>query len=323
VADGWLSSLLGIHRLRNALGDALPQRSTLQVIGGSLTDDEDGKQSVLDVSGAGVAAHSALTGLAANDHPQYLLATKAAAAQAVWDARVVPAGLHASSDAFTANTFGPGGWTEWDHGGWQTAVINTTARRMELSGTGNGAVRWAGAYKPVPSNQFSFLAMLSFDSEMGVGASGNPFCGLGLFEDAGNPLAKFASYDWERSQGSAVWPLHLRTVTTYDGASFLVSRDFYEQRTYRWLRGRVSINPGIPTTTVFADWSTCGVRWNEHVSAAGTDNVVGTFAAQHFGITYLQLPAVASRVCVEYFRVFDGVSAFSSVPRNGGYLVAA
>jgi hypothetical protein len=53
MADGWISSLLGIHRLKKSDNSVLPQRSTLKVIGATLTDDPTNKQSVLDIS-AGV-----------------------------------------------------------------------------------------------------------------------------------------------------------------------------------------------------------------------------------------------------------------------------
>jgi hypothetical protein len=50
VADGWLSSLLGYHRLKDGLDALFPQRSTLKIVGGTLTDDEEEKQTVLDLS---------------------------------------------------------------------------------------------------------------------------------------------------------------------------------------------------------------------------------------------------------------------------------
>lgn len=273
--------------------------------------------------GGGVTDHGALTGLADNDHPQYLLATKAAPAQAVWDARVVPAGLHASSDQFTVDTLGSGAWTIWNHGALAlTSAVNTARRRLEMSYTGSGAVVWCGAYKANPSNEFTFFAYQTFE-EMAAGA-GNPFAGLAVFQDATNAAGDFGTFEWERDSNGTDWPLRIRTDLSYNaGGAAIVTRNMIEQPTGRWLMMRVKINPGVPNTLIRASWSTDGESWNEFRTQAGTSLVAATFAAQHFGFAYLQLPAVASRVCWQHFRVFDGVSAFGSVPRNGGYLVAA
>jgi hypothetical protein len=241
-------------------------------------------------------------------------------AGSVWDARVIPAGLHASSDPFTADTLGSGAWTEWDHGGWQTATVNTTKRRLELSGTGNGAVRWAGVRKAIPSNTFAVLAYVSFDGVMGAGGTGNPYVGLAVFQDAADSAADFGCIEWDRVANDSDWPMRLRTSIAYDGATSIDTRSVYDQPTGRWMLLCVDINPGIPTTTISGGWSSDGCNWNEFRSQAGASSKVGAWAAQHFGIAYLQLPAVASKVCVEYFRVFDGAT-FATLPRNGGYLI--
>jgi hypothetical protein len=53
VADGWLSTLLGIHRIKNALNVVFPQRSTVKFVGATVTDDPTNKQTVVDIT-AGV-----------------------------------------------------------------------------------------------------------------------------------------------------------------------------------------------------------------------------------------------------------------------------
>lgn len=74
MADGWLSTLLGYHRLKDALGNLFPQRSTLKFIGATVTDDEEEKQTIVEVAPGGVSDHGALAGLGDDDHAQYLLA---------------------------------------------------------------------------------------------------------------------------------------------------------------------------------------------------------------------------------------------------------
>jgi hypothetical protein len=53
VADGWLSTLLGYHRIKNAVDTLFAQRSTLKFLGATITDDPTNKQTVVDIT-AGV-----------------------------------------------------------------------------------------------------------------------------------------------------------------------------------------------------------------------------------------------------------------------------
>lgn len=273
--------------------------------------------------GSGVSDHGALSGLADNDHPQYLLAAKAAPAQAVWDGRVVPTGLHAHSDEFTSNTIA--NWTAWDHGGWCTSSIDTTRRCMELSGTGNATFRFAGRYKAVPSNEFTVLALFSFASVSDNFTTQAPIMGFFVAQNAAAANGDIVNYEYERI-GNGTWALNLRVAADYQSGGSNNQKAWQGQTASLWMRMRVKITPGgSPTTDVWGDFSTPGDgdEWVERLDTANVRTVQTTYAAQHYGITFLQGPATASKVRVRHFRVFDGVSAFDSVPRNGGYLVAA
>ncbi|HMI91695.1 MAG TPA: hypothetical protein VK509_10055 [Polyangiales bacterium] len=55
MADGWLSTVLGIHRIKNAANTIFAQRSTLKFVGAAVADDPTNKQTVVTVGAAGQA----------------------------------------------------------------------------------------------------------------------------------------------------------------------------------------------------------------------------------------------------------------------------
>ena len=242
------------------------------------------------------------------------------AAASVWDARVAGAGLAPQSDDFTEDTIASGKWAIWDFGGNITASIDTTARAMILEGATGGAVEWSGAYQPKPSNVFSFAAKIGFgNGTMGTGGA-QPFVGVAVFENALNAASSFIALEMERDSNSDNWPMRCRDVTTWNGASGFDTRNMYDQPSERWLRGRVSINPGV-NYRLEGDWSTDGDRWNEWRAQVGPNGRARVVAnALHFGIVFLNMQAVACQASVEYFRVWDGVNTPATIPRNGGYL---
>jgi hypothetical protein len=109
---------------------------------------------------------------------------------------------------------------------------------------------------------------------------------------------------------------------SYGGATGFDTRNYYCQPTMLWLRARITIVATL-NWTIAGDWSTDGVNWNEWRSNVGNNSrtrATAGLTAKHFGLTFLQFPASVSRVKVYNFRVWNGVNAFNSVPRNGGYL---
>lgn len=248
----------------------------------------------------------------------------AAAASTVWDGRVVPEGLHATSDEFDEDTLATGKWQLWDHGGNLSASIDTANRCMVLESTGDGAtVEWCGVYQPKPSNLFSFAARLAFHSPMGTGAF-NPIAGLGVFTNAtaaAGDGAIWGDIEFERDSNASQWNLRVRDGVAWNGATGFDTRTMNDQLVARWLRGRIAISVG--NFRIEGDWSEDGYTWNPYRAQTGSNGRTrgtGVLTAQHFGLTFLQFPASLSRVVVQHFRVWDGVNTFDTVPRNGGYL---
>lgn len=231
----------------------------------------------------------------------------ASASVGFWDARGVPAGLHSSSDEFTSNSLAS--WTLYEHTSYPlTTTINTTQRRMEFSATGNGVLKVAGRYKAVPSNEFTVMAQLGFDTAPANGTTQNPILGLGVLEDgassAGNWMGAMKhlttngapQYDWQLA-------LHESPAHNSLGSAFTVSA--YDWVTAWWCRLRVLINPGTPRTDVWYDYSTDGLHW---VHVFTRDDA---YAAQHVGPLFATTPnGTLQKAYVSHYRVFDGVSSF-------------
>lgn len=243
------------------------------------------------------------------------------AAASVWDARVAGAGLAPQSDDFTEDTIASGKWAVWDFGAHIAASIDTTQRALIIDGAANAAVEWAGVYQPKPSNTFSFACKVGFGSGLMSTGGNHPFVGPAVFENALNPAATFICFDWERNSNSTNWPLRIRDVTAWNGASGFDTRDMVDNPSYRWMRGRCAINPGV-NYRLEGDWSQDGVNWNEYRAQVGPNGrtrvVLGNVL--HFGIAFLNLNGAPVQASIEYFRVWDGVWQPPLIPRNGGYL---
>jgi len=295
-------------------------------------------------SGSGVSDHGALTGLGDDDHAQYIRVdgtraftgaqamggnkiTGLAAATAngdalryeqlgfinVWDARVVPAGLHAHSDEFPADTIGSGAWTLFDPAAYATVAIDTTHRHMRFSSSpGGAATRHVIAYKAAPSNDFTFLCFVAND---GFTNANKPAIGLAVGQDlAGAPTTSdLFSFDLVvRGQGVS-GSMNTRACTAYNNAGTIASR-LCEGPTGVWVRMRVA-GIGGGTTDVECDWSTDGMYWT-YFGAVGL-----TYDVLHYGIYYFNPAAQSAQAVAKHFRVFDGVTGpYDSF--NGGYLAA-
>lgn len=291
--------------------------------------------------GAGVSDHGALTGLSDDDHTQYLLATGAraltgnqsagsnkitslaaatangdalryeqvAAARAVWDARVVPAGLHAHSDEFTTDT--NANWSTWDEGpAIAGSGVDTTKRYLYVDGTGPGAgLRFAARYKAIPSNEFTFLAFVGVDGETGTFS---PSAGLIVLQNGGAAGTDHVFQDLTVSRNGSIGGI-VEGIST--GFTTLGTNSTREVQGFTgiWLRMRVTVVPAT-STTVEMDWSSDGGKNWAHNNIRST-----AYAAQHYGFCFRATAASSQRCTVQHFRVFDTVTGFYDV-HNGGYL---
>ncbi|HMI91696.1 MAG TPA: hypothetical protein VK509_10060 [Polyangiales bacterium] len=333
MADGWLSSLLGYHRLKDEDDNVFPQRSTLKIIGGTLADDEDEKQTVLDLSAlgggpisygspsalvyGGAGADGVATAVARADHVHALPALPGGAN--VWDGRVYPTSSptpHAQSDDFLTGSL-DAAWLDWDHGAWVTHTVESPPNQLVHTGTGNGTVRSAGRYKAIPSNEFQFLAFIGIDcSPAGITNASGVSVGLALFSNAANSAAVLNTielFDNNPTTGSTARLLQQRTGAIYTGGGAVITRTGVNQG--MWLRMRALV--GGAATTVTADWSIDGIRWQ---TMMGGEHSVG-YAAQHYGLVATCNTGAVMRATHSHFRVWSGAGAYGhNYARNGGYL---
>ena len=230
----------------------------------------------------------------------------------VWDARVVPTGLHASSDEFLTDTIA--NWTEWDEGGYVTSAVEFAdgEQHMRFTASGNGSVRFSGRYKAVPSNEFLFSAFIADD---GYSDTNAPFAGLLVGQNLGVASSDFITNDFvvRRESDANHGAVTGRTSAIYTSAGTSTSR-LIDAPNSVWLLCGVRIDPGAPSVEVDCYWSTGGRYWSFFTTRTAA------YAPAHFGLTFEQQSAtgVASMIA-KHFRVLDGTSD----PRdfiNGGYL---
>jgi len=227
----------------------------------------------------------------------------------IWDARVVPAGLHSHSDEFSTNSIA--NWTLHDPAGYLTTAIDTTHRHLRFSSNpGGSANRHATLYKTAPSANFTFLAYVACD---GFSNANNCIFGLSVGQDfAGAPTTSdlFAVNFVPRRQG-VVGAVSVMSATAYNASGTFTSRDC-EGLTGIWLRMRV-IGIGGGSTDIECDWSSDGLYWTYLNGAALTYDVL------HYGLYHINPAAQSAQSIAKYFRVFDGVTGpYDSF--NGGVL---
>lgn len=235
----------------------------------------------------------------------------------VWDARAIPAGLHADSDEFPGGALN-GAWGDFDHGAWLTNSVESNPGQLIIAGThaADATVRLGGVYKAVPSTEFQFLAHCTLDCNMGGSSSATAAVALAVMQDATNSTGDLVTIHRSISNPdtSAVNTVARGLWSAYNAISSAVS--FNTQYNTMWLRMRVSISGA--TTTVFTDWSSDGVHW----VTVDTSGETVPHAVAHYGIVGGSgISGGTIRVTAQHFRVFSGAgsSAFNYV-NNGNYL---
>lgn len=239
-----------------------------------------------------------------------------AASANVWDARVVPSGLHASSDEFLTDT--TANYTEWDEGAYVTWSYDSSRRAMKATGTGNGSFRVSGFYKAVPSNTFTALCEIAWDGPYPTGTTGMG-AGLCVVQNGGVAGTDFISGDSLLRNGGGSFSAHVcRTSTAYNSTgTSSVNLSLDDIRTSLWVRIRVTMTTGPNLSSMLYDISTDGIHW---LTVSQTPQT-GSYVAAHVGLLYYNHPADANTVYFRHFRVFNGVAGFSDT-LNGGYLIA-
>lgn len=264
--------------------------------------DKQGELAYVCVSaGTGLAALAELTGGGGGG-----------ITETIWDPRVTPAGLHASSDDFTADTIGSGAWLDWDHGGIYSATVDTARRRLRLEGTGNASNTRGGVYKAVPSNTFAVACKVAFQGTL-VNQNQVPTIGMSFLQDATVSTGDWLGLEIEKRGTSNSWPIEWHVATAYNNLGSSNSKDLFGQFTSLWLCSIVTIVPAT-STTVLGHYSTDG----EHFVQVASFN--SAYAAQHMGLQLGVLPAATTKYAyVSDFRVFNGLTDIEDL-ENGGLI---
>jgi hypothetical protein len=231
----------------------------------------------------------------------------------IWDARVIPTGLHADSDEFLVDSIAD--WASWDPGGYITTTIEIAdgEQHMRFEGTGSGGIQFGGRYKDVPSDEFTFLAYVANDGLVNTNA---PLGGLLVGEDlAGAPTTSdFVTNEFvtRRNNDANHGAVTGRTSTVYTSAGTQQDR-LLDGPTGLWVLAGVQITPATPTADVHCYFTTDGRYW----TFVSTRTVA--YAPQHYGLVFQQTAAQAASMVVKHFRVFDGTSDPRDII-NGGYI---
>jgi hypothetical protein len=282
--------------------------------------------------GGGVTDHGALTGLADDDHTQYLrtdgtraltgnqsaggnLITNLGAPTAsghalrwddvrseLWDPNAPATSPHSCDDEFSGGSL-DGKWTVWDPGSYLTQSMDTTKQAIVLSGVGNNTVRWSGVYQAVPvglGGEFCFTTRVAMNAHL-PGTNGG-VGGLFLADDiASNPTTAdlVVLYtiltDNNANKGTAV----LARYPSYNGGE---STDGTSPAgvPMTWLRMRVSI-PGGGGGEFTGEVSHDGMTWYR---VGG--NSIG-YTPSYFGLVFTPvMNGITFYMHAPFFRCVSG-----------------
>jgi hypothetical protein len=240
--------------------------------------------------GGGVTDHGALTGLADDDHTQYLLADGSrdlagdwsagsnkitdlaaptnpndAARLAdvgggstvdVWMPDAVPASPHVDDDECDTGSI-DGAWTVWDEDGYQTESASSSRRCYEITGTGNGTLRWGGLYKAIPDSEFQVTAKVSFETAAANSVATGIFVGDLTTPSTGPIHTVFSTHANNINEIRT----SRFTYADYNGGSSQGSSGSSNHALYLRLR--------VNGTSISADCSPDGLNWRQ-VETSGT-----------------------------------------------------
>lgn len=204
-------------------------------------------------------------------------------------ADIAPSSPHSDNDEFNDNSIA-GAWATWDFAAIATFAEN--ANGLEITATGNGAVRWCGKYKAVPASEFAIIIKVGLHGQI---ASGGAEAGIVVLQDATSAAGDLRGIGIDIDLNATSVAVTSRTFTAYNGSASAITSSAAVYPPYL----RVRCNG----TAMETDHSHDGLSWKRH------STVTLAFTPTHVGLGLLAVGVSAVTGRFRFYRVWSGAGS--------------